>query len=612
MKAKKILVCGLSGSGKSTLSEPLSQVMDAVWLNADKIRKEFDDWDFSKEGRLRQATRMKFLADVIVESGKSVIADFICPLEETRKYFDADVTIWIDTIKNSKFADTDAIFEKPSQVDFHITEWVDFDDSYCYNNIYKKIQLGDIDNRRDCGEYKDGERHGHYLRFREDGKLEEEMWLDNGRMIEKIQHEYYNTKQLKTSIPLDENHQPHGTQKWYSPDGRLMNEQEYKHGVKHGKEITYAPEGIIGAEYTFNNGVLDGPYFRYWDDGTTWDEGEFKDGILHGKPDDYFTGNDSERIYTDIGNTTSMFSLLSNLKRNIIGDEVPGVINRKYFTGKTEVFENVYPTRTDVSNIENEKTIIPIFGDSFIFGHGLPREYELGTVLRKECPDILFPNFGCPGAGNNKIVNRLEKWTNDEHAHKTKSIIIAMSSLYRFDFFVDGENPDSFVGVNPFHKKDDIETGNYTMRSYNISAQWDHVADELDNEVDAEILPRSSIKKLKKVVTGARDGIVRYHTTYANAYLKNIETNLRRIDWITRAMNWNIVLVKIGGWHTELNPEDSKIINRYIKDMNIEDRRCDVIHMRDDQKTNIIDNLDCGHWGHETTQYLAEEIKNIL
>ena len=31
----KILICGLPGSGKSTLAEPLSVVLDAVWLNAD-------------------------------------------------------------------------------------------------------------------------------------------------------------------------------------------------------------------------------------------------------------------------------------------------------------------------------------------------------------------------------------------------------------------------------------------------------------------------------------------------------------------------------------------------------------------------------------------------
>ncbi len=61
MKPKKILICGLSGSGKSTLANPLSEMMDAVWLNADEVRREMNDWDFSDEGRRRQANRMTML-----------------------------------------------------------------------------------------------------------------------------------------------------------------------------------------------------------------------------------------------------------------------------------------------------------------------------------------------------------------------------------------------------------------------------------------------------------------------------------------------------------------------------------------------------------------------
>ena len=605
MNPKKILVCGLSGSGKSTLSEPLSKVMDAVWLNADKIREEFNDWDFSKEGRLRQADRMKFLSDVLVEAGKSVIADFICPLEETRKYFDADITIWLDTTKNSKFADTDAIFEKPSQVDYHITEWVDFDEPYCYN-MYRKIQDDTIKIKRDSGEHKDGERHGHYCRYRLDGRIEDEQWFNNGEFQRRVHYHYYGTDQLKNTTIFDKKGNQSEVMTQYSPDGRLMWEHQYKDGQRHGKEITYAPCGTISTEFTFNKGTLDGPYVRYWDDGTKWDEGEYKNGTLHGKSDDYYTGHNSTRIYTEPSNITSKFSLFSNLKRQQTGNSVPNRINHLHFTGETEVYETDYPTRTDISNIENERTIIPIFGDSFMFGHGLPKEHELGTVLRRECPDILFPNFGCPGAGNNTIVNRLEKWTNDENAHKTKSIIIAMSSLYRFDFFVDAEYPDSIHGVNPFHKKDDIESGNGTIRNYNISPDWDHVADDLDKETI------SSKKKLKKMVNTARDGIIRSHTTYANVYLKNLETNLRRIDWITRAMNWNIILVRIIGFEQELHPVDYKIIDKYIKDMNIENRRCVSIYMKDNEDTNIIDKLDDGHWGQDTTQYLAREIKKIL
>jgi adenylylsulfate kinase len=120
----KILIMGLPGSGKTTLAEKLLEELHkngpAEWLNADEVRKEFDDWDFSPEGRLRQAKRMRILADKCVDAGYPVICDFVCPTRELRAVFDADVTIWLDTIPKGRFADTNTIFEKPTEKEYDI------------------------------------------------------------------------------------------------------------------------------------------------------------------------------------------------------------------------------------------------------------------------------------------------------------------------------------------------------------------------------------------------------------------------------------------------------------------------------------------------------------
>ena len=119
----KILICGLPGSGKTTLAKLLVPMFNAVWLNADEVRKQADDWDFTDEGRVRQANRMKDFANEAVSKNRIVIADFICPTEQTRKDFGADYTIWMNTIKEGRFEDTNKMFQEPSVVDFKVTHF---------------------------------------------------------------------------------------------------------------------------------------------------------------------------------------------------------------------------------------------------------------------------------------------------------------------------------------------------------------------------------------------------------------------------------------------------------------------------------------------------------
>lgn len=119
----KILIFGLPGSGKSTLAEPFAKLIGGIWINADAVRKQYDDWDFTPEGRLRQAHRMKHLADGVEMAGKIAVADFICPTEAARNAFAPDYTVWMDTIKEGRFEDTNKMFEPPIDVDYHIADW---------------------------------------------------------------------------------------------------------------------------------------------------------------------------------------------------------------------------------------------------------------------------------------------------------------------------------------------------------------------------------------------------------------------------------------------------------------------------------------------------------
>jgi len=147
--SQRILIMGLPGSGKTYLAEALKKYLEengdisygralnefidakvlVSWFNADDIRRKYNDWDFSQDGRIRQSIRMfQFSMEA---GGDYVICDFVAPLVEMRNNFKADWTIWVDTIKEGRYEDTNKAFVEPEQYDFRVTEqnaekWAEF------------------------------------------------------------------------------------------------------------------------------------------------------------------------------------------------------------------------------------------------------------------------------------------------------------------------------------------------------------------------------------------------------------------------------------------------------------------------------------------------------
>ena len=117
----KILIMGLPGSGKTWLGEKLGKHFGIPYWDGDDVRRIYNDWEFSQRGREQQALRMRRLAEVDSIS----ISGFVCPLPGYRSFFFPDKLIFMDTIKESEYENTNKLFKPPHKYDLRITKWID-------------------------------------------------------------------------------------------------------------------------------------------------------------------------------------------------------------------------------------------------------------------------------------------------------------------------------------------------------------------------------------------------------------------------------------------------------------------------------------------------------
>ena len=136
-----IQIMGQAGAGKTVLAEALADRINAIHINADKVRAGLNkDLGFELKDRIENARRLGELARLLED--EIVIVDFICPTKETREAFGKpDILIWVNRIEEGRFEDTNKMWQDPTEYDLEIKAGLTLDQEV--QLIIKQFKLPD-------------------------------------------------------------------------------------------------------------------------------------------------------------------------------------------------------------------------------------------------------------------------------------------------------------------------------------------------------------------------------------------------------------------------------------------------------------------------------------
>ena len=236
-----IQIIGLPGSGKTELAKALKERINAIHLNADEVRATINsDLGFTAEDRLEQARRMGEMARLISKQGVApVIVDFVCPTDLTRTAFGKpDILVFMDTIAEGRFEDTNKIFERPGNVDvFFISH--DLDPEVKASYIIQKFGLHDwsAPTTLMLGRYQPW-HEGHHALYKEAGNRTSQVLLGVRNTYNTSDKDPLNFNQVKEHIAKDK-----------FMDGALVLRLPNITNIVYGRDVGYKIEQVdLGAD----------------------------------------------------------------------------------------------------------------------------------------------------------------------------------------------------------------------------------------------------------------------------------------------------------------------------------------------------------------------------